>query len=536
MLKRNCLVGFLLVAVLSSAATTKIGIVSDTHIGWKGSAERLETAYRLFKSQGITNIFNLGDIADRHVDAWYQKYVEIRNRVYPEGVDEVFVYHSHDTMEFPNKTSQDSAAFAAVRERLSAKNGPYHSFELEGYPFLVYPRSASARRMEEEISAAEKSHPGKPVFVLDHMPPACTVQGSESGAGGSELARRVFNTHPRVVALSGHVHGNLMHEGKIWQGEFTAVGLASFKDQPASNGEYMVVVLELDENKAVFRRYLLSSGREYRPESPWTVTFPYDPANPQYSRERLAKETPQPAFPKDAVLKLSSAANGAGGVKCQFPDAVNLEWTSHYLVAVEDATHDHENPRSVIIAGAGRYAVPAKSRRPIVCKLNAGYFTAGEKVRIVVTPVGFYNNKGKPLSGEFVVRPEKEGRWRVVFDGIPKGAKKGEYISTRTELTFPDDVWATKPGTRYRFTFDMALDQKSLLPSTIRVVTPNDDGLFGKVMLRIDGSSTVRRYCYERDRPDKKGPWKVHFAGSRNRVRVDGFRIEVAEPKPTKGP
>lgn len=527
---RICVVACFLLAATASFAATKIGIVSDTHIGWKGSAERLEAAYRLFKSQGVTNIFNLGDIADRHVDAWYDKYVEVRNRVYPEGVDEVFVYHSHDTMEFPDKTPESLKAFAAAQKRLLAKNGPYHSFEMEGIPFLVYPKAAASSRMEAEISAAEKSHPGKPIFVLDHMPPACTVQGSESGAGGSESARRVFNAHPRVVALSGHVHGNLMHEGKIWQGEFTAVGLASFKDQPASKGEYMAVILELDDKQAVFHRYLLSSGREYRPESPWTVKFPYDPASPRYSPARLAKETPLPVFPKNAVLKLSSAANGAGGVKCLFPDAANLEWTSHYLVAVEDATHGSENPRSVVMAGAGRYAVPAEFRRPIVCKLNAGYFTAGEKVRITVTPVGFYNNKGKPLFGEFVVRPEKEGRWRVVFDGIPKGAKKGEYVSTRTELTFPEDVWATKPGTRYRFTFDMALDQKSLLPSTIRVVTPNDDGLFGKVMLRIDGSSTVRRYCYERDRPDKKGPWKVHFAGSQNRVRVDSFRIEVSEP------
>ena len=46
----------------------------------------------VFKSHHVDMIFNLGDICEWHNPAWYKKYVEIREKVYPEGLPpEIYV-------------------------------------------------------------------------------------------------------------------------------------------------------------------------------------------------------------------------------------------------------------------------------------------------------------------------------------------------------------------------------------------------------------------------------------------------------------
>lgn len=54
-------------------ALVRIGLVSDTHVGAfkedEAVFDRLERSYRLFREHEVTNIFNLGDIAEKNVDA-----------------------------------------------------------------------------------------------------------------------------------------------------------------------------------------------------------------------------------------------------------------------------------------------------------------------------------------------------------------------------------------------------------------------------------------------------------------------------------
>ena len=70
------------VAAGGGANAKRIGILTDTHIGYKPAETslRLEQSYRLFKSLGVDMIFNLGDICEWHNPAWYDEYTRIRNK------------------------------------------------------------------------------------------------------------------------------------------------------------------------------------------------------------------------------------------------------------------------------------------------------------------------------------------------------------------------------------------------------------------------------------------------------------------------
>jgi len=534
--------GLFAAAVLLSLplpALTRIGIITDTHIGAPGAAERLERTYRLLQSHGVTNIFNLGDIADQHVDAWYKQYVDMRARVYPNGVDEVFVYHNHDKFGF-HTAETDSAkileeAFAATQRKLGAKNGRYHSFKLEGFTFLVYPLGVDYRRMEDEIKASVAADPGKPVFVLDHVPPLGTSAGSESHQAGNATTAAIFRKYPQVVALTGHVHGSVANEGKIWQREFTAVGFGTTKNPAAKDADYHIAIMELDPQKAVIRRYSLATGREYHADDPWTLTFPFDPLRPRYSREVRAKTTPQPGFAAGAKPEVTPDHDHLGGLVVSFPGAQPAEWTSHYTVSVEDHDHDHDHPRSAVKAGTGLFVVPEEKRPSfITAKLDPGLFTPGETVKVSVTPNGFFGNAGAPISSEATVTNQVEEGWVTVFDGLPKGAKKGRFVPMR-RFFFPASVWDAPPKTLYRFTFEISVKQFDPPPaaSALEIVTDDRRQFIGKI--RLDEGNWTRRFSFTRPRPKGKGPWCLHFVGGTNLVEIHSFRIQRKTAREVSG-
>jgi len=508
-------------------ALTRIGIVTDTHIGAPGAAARLEQSYRLLKSHGVTNIFNLGDIADQHRDAWYGQYVNIRTRVYPDGVDEVFVYHNHDKFGFHTAETNTARfleeAFAATRRKLGAKNGRYHSFKLEGFTFLVYPLGVDYDRMEAEIQASVKADPGKPVFVLDHVPPLGTSAGSAHHHAGNARTAAIFRKYPQIVALTGHVHGSAANEGKIWQREFTAVGFGTTKIPVAKGADYHIAIMELDPQKAVIRRYSLATGKEFHADDPWTLTFPFDPLHPRYSRAARAKTTPQPAFAADAKPEVLPDHVHLGGLVVSFPGAHPAEWTDHYTVSVEDDHHDHDHPRSTVRAGVGLYAVPEEKRpSAITARLDPGLFTPGETVKVSVTPAGFFGNEGRSISAETTVTNAAEACWTTVFDGLPKGAGKDAFVKSR-KFHFPKAVWDAPPKTPYRFTFELAVRQFDA-PGMVEIVTEDRRQFIGKV--RLDEGDWTRRFSFTRPRPIGDGPWAFNVVGGTNLVKILSFRIQ----------
>ena len=218
-------------AVEAEAPLLKIGVMTDTHVGTtKGSCARARLAYEMFRDMGVDLIANVGDVADHHYPTGYVAYREMEEETFAKvpaakRPKELFVYAWHDAYAYKDHpreaaTKDSPEAFADMEKLIGATNGPYAEGEIKGYPYVVIPQlygtqGVDWRRFDKMLADAVASHPGKPVFVFAHQPPAGTTRSGR----GIPKKRAVLNKsgdqhlrpHARLPArrardLAGRVH------------------------------------------------------------------------------------------------------------------------------------------------------------------------------------------------------------------------------------------------------------------------------------------------------------------------------------------
>ena len=301
----------------------KVGLITDTHVGkTKESCSRARLAYELFRDIGVDMIVNDGDVADHHYPTGYVAYREMVEETFA-GVpaerrpQELFVYAWHDAYDYKGHPREDSTkdapeAFADMQRLIKSPNGPYAEGEIKGFPYVVIPQFEGREgkldwdRFDKMLSAAEKSHPGKPVFAIAHVPPADTTRGRH----GSADKRRVLNRHPMAVNISGHSHGSMRDDRAIWQGEFTSINVGCLQtwggglpgSAPKRMQNYGAVLMEVFANRIVFRRFDVRDRKEYSADAPWVVPWPFDPATAPYRREPRAAASKAPEFAPGAKI------------------------------------------------------------------------------------------------------------------------------------------------------------------------------------------------------------------------------------------
>ena len=534
----NSAAAFAAAAWGGAGETKRIGILTDTHLGYKlpETALRLEQCYRLFKSLHVDMVFNLGDICEWHNPEWYRKYVEIREKVYPEGMPpEIYVYATHDFMKTKKLPGDRERAktYEAVRRMLKISHDRYHSFEACGFTFLVYPQEKDYERMARDIDEACKAHPGRPLFVLDHVPPANTVRGSVNG--GDHRTRRIFDRHPEVVALTGHVHGSLAHEGKIWQGAFSAINFGTIKN-PAfegGGGEWHVAVMDLSPERAVIRRYEIAQGKEIDPKHPWTLDFPFDRATAPYRPEARRKLAPTPAFADGAALEVHRIGTPLSAVSVKWP-AASTPGIGHYLVAVEKKVGDGWETRSLKRIEADYIHPESMRQKTFSAKFVSGYFDSGETVRLSVTPVDFFDTLGAPLVRELAVGETEQ--WRTLYAGVPAPATPGEFRPFKGSTWFkvPQEALDVPPGTPCRMTIDVTLDMPEGVVASFKLRTDKSCIYAHQGYVFTPPGKSSRRYVVEFNRPaPAEEPFNLFLQrAARGKVRFDGFRIETRKTKP----
>ena len=226
-MKKFLLAVLLFSAVISFAAdpVLRIGIMTDTHVTKrKVSCNLLKEALTLFKQKNVDMVVNLGDVSNIYEEPAYKNYRDTVKAVYGDILpNEVFVFANHDRMAREKESVWE--VFKDVKKQLEVKNDFYDEIKLKGYTFLVIPQFVDRAKYIAMLDKAVKENPGKPIFVLDHVPAFDTVFNSQTW--GDTRRRPILNKYPQVVQLSGHVHGTLTNELNIWQGEFTAVNAGS---------------------------------------------------------------------------------------------------------------------------------------------------------------------------------------------------------------------------------------------------------------------------------------------------------------------
>ena len=508
-------------AVFAAEPIMRVGFITDTHVKTqKKSCDLLREALKLFKSKNVEMVVNVGDIADTYKEQAYRNYRDTVNEVYCDAQkpQEIFVYANHDIIGRKNEDVWE--VFKDVKKHLQIPNDPYDVIKFKGFTFVVIPQFYNRDKYQKIMDAAVKENGNKPVFVIDHVPPANTVY--DSSVWGSSRTFNIIKKYPSAIHMSGHVHGTLTNEINIWQGDFTAInvgGLAywhgvSIGNEPSVHHSDMVIIMELYENKAVFRRFFATSKEEYQAATPWSVPLPFDKATAPYNHKRLMEKSVAPEFPANAEITVSSAKKG---MHVKFTSAVHKDGIFNYEIELLKKVDGKFIPfsRQDIL---GDFTC-SESKRPKTngYTINWGYLDNGNEYQVKITPVHFFGKKGKPVAAEFSVNGKPQQK--VVFEckdpmkelAYLSGLKNGKpfkldadgfYVINKervdTRLEFPANVWEGKRGTRFRFTVDIHTKQKTDSPWTMVLRNPDPvKNAINRVVSIPGDCGGMHRYVFE---------------------------------------
>ena len=457
--------------VPTSGRIARIGHMTDTHVvGNEASFDRVRAALRLFRDKGVDMIINNGDIADRHIPAAYRLYRKFTNEVFPDAATrprEVFAYAWHDQCGHSGvthaKVDDYMAAFENVRRELQASDPVVCDFVWKGLPFIVMseytgsPGFPTWDEYEATVARVCAANPGKPVFVVDHVPPAGTTY--HCWFWGNTNCRRILNKFPQVVSLSGHVHGSLANERHIWQGEFTAINAGCLQlwdgflpgsrtNRQNNKKSYAVLVIDVYADRLVAYRHDVRDGAEVGPA--WVVPFPFASKSAPYRAGEHAKKFPVPQFAPDAQLALAAKGSPLEGYDLTIPETMtDGKVPYNYRVRIERQEKSGEwkaFARDDLMAEW--WVRPSDRKGKLVHFLHSGFFAEGGKFRIAVMPMDFFYREGKMLFADVPAA----ANLRTVWESVDP-MKEMRYYEGGKPLEPDADGWVSPKTVHGQFRF-----------------------------------------------------------------------------------
>ena len=384
--------------------------------------------------------------------------------------------------------------------------------------FLNFPQSTGMKGFlswddyEAAVRRACETHPGKPVFVFDHLPPAGTTFHSRQW--GSDACRRVLNKYPQVVSISGHVHGSLASERQIWQGEFTAVNVGCLQTwggfapgstpPPQAKQNFGALVMDIYSDRLVFYRYDVRDGSEFG--APWVVPLPFAAQSAPFVPARAAARVKRlPAFGADAAVAVTPFA---GGYAVEFPEATAPD-PFMYRIRCErkdvsgawEAFSQDDIFSEFWKAKADR---TGKARHV----LASGFFTPGETYRVSVAPLDYFYRASRAITATFTATHAAETVWtlddpmhalRFTEHGNPVGLTTGERFAPpggQGTLWLPDGALAKlKPGARHQLVVDLDAVQPDWCAWRVSLCANGGAKLGGDIQT-VPGAPGTLRYVF----------------------------------------
>lgn len=324
-------------------STVTFGVISDTHVTPNKTTEknRLAQAFQLIGSQNADAAVVVGDLTDSGSKAEYDTWSSIM-KANKGNVQLIASMGNHEgnsadlfteaTGDKPNANyvikgyhfitlSPGSGSFDAATGKGSSQGGSDYAYVVDW--------------LKQQLDAAVKEDPKKPIFVFFHHPLKNTFYvsdewyGSGLATGKDESFKSVFTGYPQVVTFSGHIHSPNNNPKSIWQdGGFTAVNTVttSYLEMESGmvNGTIPAdahdvaqgMLIEAEGSKVTIRNYDMISN-QFIPQT-WVFDvskpseFPYTKA-----RDAVAKA---PVFPQNAAVRVSNISDT--GVKLNFDQAV----------------------------------------------------------------------------------------------------------------------------------------------------------------------------------------------------------------------
>ena len=479
----------------SSIPLFRVGIISDTHIKeTPASCRKLKAALKLFAAEKVDMMINCGDISNVHNVPAYKLYRRIINEVFTaDKPEEIFIHAYHDW----TSVNEVDASFKAMQEALEIPHEMLDKKIFKGYTFLIIPQNIPMDVLEEKIASAVNENPGKPVFVIDHIPPFGIFHNAK--LWGSKPRHEVLKKFPSVIQISGHIHGSLQDEANIWQGEYTAVNagcLATWGGDfaataPKSKKANEALIMEVFSDKVLFRRYSVLTKKEYTQTPCWSIPLPFDPATAPYAPARRYEVSEAPAFSSRAKLKLETVGKKFSFLKLRFPHAE--PGVFKYRVLVEKQSSDGSFSTVTITELPGNfYKAQSAQKTPLKCLLTSAFFEKGKTYQLSVIPENFFGKTGAPLSTlwkapapapaevifESMAPMEELPFFTELTDGVPVKREGGFYFhdTHNARLELPETIWEGIPeGTVLRFIADLHTIQEDTSERSWTLLLRNKD-------------------------------------------------------------
>lgn len=227
----------------------RFAITSDIHVRASsndfGSREKLDrflgSAYEYARSEeysALDGIFIVGDLVQDGKTSEYDEAVFVMNNIVDEentllrvvmGNHEMHAYGSGDARFTPENIAKSTERF---KTKLGYESENSHHV-INGYHFITLANDSYESRNffsdesiawlkgEIEVAMADDPTSDKPIFVMQHEPPASDVRGF---TGGDTKLGELLKGYPRVIDFSGHTHRSILDPQSIWQDGFTAIG------------------------------------------------------------------------------------------------------------------------------------------------------------------------------------------------------------------------------------------------------------------------------------------------------------------------
>lgn len=320
----------------------KVGIISDSQLPANGSADSsqiiaLKKSLETMKANGVDVLLHAGDFTDLStVEAW-QSFADTYDEVYGNNKPvPVFAMGNHDYWLDYFAKSHEIATPAKLQRRFTKYTGerPFSHKVINGYHFIVwsssdgsYDKSYSDRDwIKEQLDAAVKDDPNKPIFVVTHLNAQDTVYGSDEW--GNQDIYDVLKDYPQVISFSGHSHYALCDERSIWQGEFTAINTQTTDYIELESGKYngsipkdaygndacpwpMGMIMTIDANGVSIQRIDTVTGESYK--EPWIISAPFGDASSfcyTWGQRKAENKAPEFKFPVNAEISERSDRDG----------------------------------------------------------------------------------------------------------------------------------------------------------------------------------------------------------------------------------
>lgn len=360
---------------IGDGKTLKIGVFSDmqlspskmidkTDFDQKAFRRNMTKAFEEMKSQNVNMLICVGDICNQASFHAYKTYLKAIKSVWSDKDTRPLILNvmgNHD-IYFPWEFK-----YEMVKQKiymLSIKENPFVHKIVNGVHFIgaspelggcaVCLKDKGMNWLKKELEIADKDTPkGKPIFLILHHAPKDTMYGSDENFAPGLY--EILQSYPNVVAISGHTHYSIVDERAIMQKDFTSFSTQSLSYMELEPGRFnafvenkptfvaenldvaMMLIMDVLNDKTVIHRFHVLKNEEEQKENPWTLKYPLEKENFEYTFENRKEKYHNPKFENNKI-------NYVKEIKSPFRENKNLvlDGISFNSAKCDDLVHHYD--------------------------------------------------------------------------------------------------------------------------------------------------------------------------------------------------